>query len=147
MFENRCIQDTDLVFGDQTMKVIVNTKGSVGEINDQLKELLEYLDSGIITGEYTRQLEDAVELVKASEERRHEYMVMKIREMEMINKGKAEGRVEGRAEGIREKTIEDARAMYEEGLELNLIARILKLDVTDVEVMLLTEYNEADVDL
>ena len=76
MFEDRCIQDTDLAFGDQTMKVIVNTKGSVGEVSNELKELLNYLDSGIITGEYTRQLEDAVKLVKASEERRHEYMVM-----------------------------------------------------------------------
>ena len=66
--------------------------------------------------------------VKASEERRHEYMVMKIREMEMKAEGRAEGRVEQKAE--------DARAMYEEGLELNLIARILKLDVTDVEIML-----------
>ena len=128
MFENRCIQDTDLAFGDQTMKVIVNTKGNAGEISAELKEVLNYLDSGIVTGEYTRQLEDAVKLVKASEERRHEYMVMKIREMEMKAEGRAEGRVEQKAE--------DARAMYEEGLELNLIARILKLDVTDVEIML-----------
>ena len=128
MFENRCIQDTDLVFGDQTMKVIVNTKGSVGEINNELKELLDYLDSGIITGEYTRQLEDAVKLVKASEERRHEYMVMKIREMELRDEGEKRGKENQKAD--------DARAMYDDGLEPERIARILKMDVTDVEVML-----------
>ena len=55
-------------------------------------------------------------------------MVMKIHEMEM--------RAEGRAEGIRDKTVEDARAMYEDGLEPERIARILKLDTADVEVML-----------
>ncbi len=101
MFENRCIQDPDLAFDDQTMKVIVNTKGNTGEISDKLKEFLNYLDSGIITGEYTRQLKDAVEMVKVNEERRHEYMVMKIREMEIINKGKAEGIDQNRIESIK----------------------------------------------
>ena len=110
------------------MKVIVNTKGSVGEINNELKELLDYLDSGIITGEYTRQLEDAVKLVKASEERRHEYMVMKIREMELRDEGEKRGKENQKAD--------DARAMYDDGLEPERIARILKMDVTDVEVML-----------
>ena len=110
------------------MKVIVNTKGTVGEVTDGLKEVLVYLDKGKATGEYTKQLDEAVNLVKSSEERRHEYMVMKIHEMEM--------RAEGRAEGIRDKTVEDARAMYEDGLEPERIARILKLDIADVEVML-----------
>ena len=127
-FENRCVQDTELAFGDETLKVIVNTKGTVGEVTDGLKEVLVYLDKGKATGEYTKQLDEAVNLVKSSEERRHEYMVMKIHEMEM--------RAEGRAEGKGEQKVEDARAMYEDGLEPERIARILKLDIADVEVML-----------
>ena len=55
-------------------------------------------------------------------------MVMKIHEMEM--------RAEGRAEGKGEQKAEDARAMYDDGLEPERIARILKLDIADVEVML-----------
>ena len=51
-------------------------------------------------------------------------MVMKIREMQMKNEGRGEQKAE------------DARAMYDDGLEPECIARILKLDVTDVEVML-----------
>lgn len=131
-FENRCVEDTDLPFGDETMKVIVNTKGTVGKISGELKELLIYLDSGIITGEYTKQLEDAVEMVKASEERRHEYMVMKIYEMEIKNEGRAEGEQIGM---INQKT-EDIRAMYDDGLEPERIARIMKLELADVEIVL-----------
>ena len=131
-FENRCIQDTELTFGDEALKVIVNTKGTVGEVTEDLKEVLVYLDEGRTTGEYTKQLDDAVNLVKSSEERRHEYMVMKIHEMEM----RAESRAEGRAEGKGEQKVEDARAMYDDGLEPERIARILKLDIADVEVML-----------
>ena len=100
-FENRCVQDTDLAFGDETLKVIVNTKGTVGEVTDDLKEVLVYLDEGKTTGEYTKQLDDAVNLVKSSLERRHEYMVMKIHEMEIRNEGKAEGVDETRLENIK----------------------------------------------
>ena len=135
-FENRCLEDTKLVFGDETQKVIVNTQGTVGEIHKDLKELLLYMNKGEATGNYTRQLDKAVNLVKSSEERRHEYMVMKIHEMETRAEGRAEGRVEGRAEGIRDKTIEDARAMYDDGLEPERIARILKLEISEVEVIL-----------
>ena len=77
----------------------MNTKGAVGEISDELKEVLIYLDEGRTTGEYTRQLDDAVRLVKSSEERRHEYMVMMIREMEIREEGREEGRKEGNKEG------------------------------------------------
>ena len=127
-FENRCVQDTDLAFGDETLKVIVNTKGTVGKVSDELKEVLVYLDEEKATGEYTKQLDDAVKLVKSSEERRYEYMVMKIHEMELRN----EGRAEGRAEGEKKKTIEVAKSMYDDGLGSEQIARILKLDQTDV---------------
>ena len=50
-FENRCVQDTDLAFGDQTLKVIVNTKGTVGNVTEDLREVLLYLDENKTTGE------------------------------------------------------------------------------------------------
>ena len=55
-------------------------------------------------------------------------MVMKIHEMEM--------RAEGEKTGMKNQIAADARAMYDDGLEPERIARILKLDIADVEVML-----------
>ena len=101
-FENRCIEDPDLPFGDDTVKVLVNTKGTVGDISDELKELIRYLDDGSIGGAYTRELDEAVNGIKSSEERRMEYMVMMAREMEIRAEGRIEGREEGRAEGREE---------------------------------------------
>ena len=95
-FENRCVEALDLPLGDETRKVIVNAKGRVGDISDELKELIIYLDKSIPTGNYTEQLDKAVNLIKSSEMRRHEYMVMMIHDMEI----REEGREEGRAEGI-----------------------------------------------
>ena len=131
-FENRCVEESDLPFGDETVKVIANTRGTVGEISEELKELFLDFDKGIATGAYTRQLDDAVKSVKASEERRHEYMVMMIREMEAraeaLEEGRAEGRQEGREEGALEERQRVAIDMLKEnGMSISFIAKISRL--------------------
>ena len=102
-FENRCIEDERLVLGDETMKIIVNTKGTVGDISDKLREVLIYLDEGRATGAYTKRLDEAVNKVKSSKERRIEYMTMMIHDMEV--------RAEGREEGIDKTRIENIRTI------------------------------------
>ena len=106
-FENRCIEDERLVLGDETMKIIVNTKGTVGDISDKLREVLIYLDEGRATGAYTKRLDEAVNKVKSSEERRIEYMTMMIHDMEV----RAEGKEEGLEEGIDKTRIESIRTI------------------------------------
>ena len=59
-FENRCIEDPALAFGDDTVKVIVNTKGKQDGVSDELREIIRYLDDGTVSGAYSRELEDAV---------------------------------------------------------------------------------------
>ena len=98
-FENTCREEPDLKFGDESYKIVVNTKGRKGDINAHLKEVLEYLEDGSVTGDYSRELDEAVKAVKSSEERRLEYMLLVTRDNEMRAEGRAEGRVEGRAEG------------------------------------------------
>lgn len=101
-FENRCLEVPEVIFGDETVKVVVNTRGTQGENGKALRELLRYLDAGAVSGETSRALEDAVNDVKNSEERRREYMVMMAREMEIREEGREEGRVEGLQEGRNE---------------------------------------------
>ena len=86
-----------------------------------LKEILIYLEAGKATGAYTRQLDEAVRLVKSSEERRHEYMVMMIRDMEKIEEGKEIGKEIGEIIGtvktykrIGRKPADIARVLVEE---------------------------------
>ena len=78
---------------------MVNTKGKAGNISDELKEVLVYLERGEVTGDYSRQLDDVAEQVKTSEQRRHEYMVMMIHDMEVREEGRKEGIKEGRKAG------------------------------------------------
>ena len=90
-FENRCIDDPALALGDETVKVIVNTKGTEGSISPEMKELLKYLDDGTVGGDYTRELAAAVNGIKSSEGRRREYMVWALHEYELREEGREEG--------------------------------------------------------
>ena len=91
-FENRCLEAPSLALGDESVKVVVNTKGSDGAIGPELKELVRYLDDGTVSGSYSQTLEAAVQSVKSSAERRHEYMILMVREQEIRAQEREEGR-------------------------------------------------------
>lgn len=66
-FENRCIEDTSIALGDEATKIILNAKGTVGEVS---------MDGSAPNSEYTRKLEKAVEEIRSDEKWRREYMVL-----------------------------------------------------------------------
>ena len=101
-FENICREEPDLLFGDETVKVIVNTRGEIGEISEELKEVIRYLNDGTISGQYSQELDTAVTAVKSNEERRLEYMTLAMHDMEIREEALEEGRQEGRQEGREE---------------------------------------------
>ena len=41
-FENTCIQEPALKLNDDTVKIILNTKGTMDDVSDEVKELLHY---------------------------------------------------------------------------------------------------------
>ena len=97
-FENICREEPDLLFGDETVKVIVNTRGEIGEISEELKEVIRYLNDGTISGQYSQELDTAVTAVKSNEERRLEYMTLAMHDMEIREEAREEGREEGKDE-------------------------------------------------
>ena len=99
-FENRCIQDTQLTLGDDTVKIILNTKGTRDDICPELKRLLDYIDGKGVSDEFTRDLEDAVRNVRQDEEGRLAYMTLQQEYRERYQEGKEEGIGNGREEGI-----------------------------------------------
>ena len=121
-FENRCLEEPGLPFGDETVKIVLNTKGTGDGISDALRETLLYLDNGTVSGQWSEALESAVDSVKSNEERRREYMVMMAREMEIRAEGRAEGLAEGRAEAEREAAEKISKEL---GVSLERIKEIL----------------------
>lgn len=93
-FQNRCDQDPEILFGDDAVKVVVNTKGTKGEISPELKEAIIYLDREEVTGPYSKELDDAVNDLKSNEERGQEYMMLMTYGAEQKAAGKYIGKVE-----------------------------------------------------
>ena len=85
---------------------------------------------------------DAVKSVKASEERRHEYMVMMIREMEAREEAKEEGRQEG-AMAERERVALNMLRESGPAISVSFIAKMTGF--SEDEVMDLAKENGIDL--
>lgn len=75
-FRNRCDEDPDVLLNDGAFKIFIYTKGTVGEISDELKEVIRYMDTGVAASDYTKALDAEVESVKSDEKWRLEYMTL-----------------------------------------------------------------------
>ena len=75
-FENRCIEDTSIALGDEAKKILLNVKGTEGNVSAELGSLLSYMGGSEPSSDYTRELEKAVAEVKSDEKWRREYMVL-----------------------------------------------------------------------
>ena len=92
-FENLCREDRSVALGDEATKIVLNTKGHVGEISEELKALLRYMDGFAPEDDYTRELDSAVTAIRNDEKWRREYMVLNemLRDRERV--GERRGRV------------------------------------------------------
>ena len=61
---------------DEATRIIINTKGTVGDIDEDLKAVIQYLDSEVASTDYTRALAAEVESIKADEKVRLQYMLL-----------------------------------------------------------------------
>lgn len=66
-FENRCIQNPELGLGDDTTKIILNTKGTMDDVTPELKRLLNFIDGKEAEDDFTRELDEAVQSVRKNE--------------------------------------------------------------------------------
>jgi predicted transposase/invertase (TIGR01784 family) len=78
-FENRCLQDESISLGDMTTKIFLNTKGKLDDIPKPLSNFLKYIDTGEVTDEYTRELEDTV--IEVRKDKRWRKRIMTVEEL------------------------------------------------------------------
>ena len=90
-FENICKEDNNISMGDETVKIFLNAKGTLDDVNDELKAFLDYVAGKKPKDTYVERLEEAVKEAKKNREWRHEYMTLLMRDQ--LNK--KEGREQG----------------------------------------------------
>ena len=132
-----------LPLGDGTRKIVINSTGTKGNISDELKAFISYIDK---PGEVrkSRQTELVADIdtqvVKTNEDSKWRNMFMKyeIDLMKREEKGRVEGRKEGRAEG-EIKGLEIATKilrLFRDGKSEKQIARTVGVDISTVRAML-----------
>ena len=89
-FRERCDQDSSLALGDETTKIFLSTKGTLADVSPDIKAFLDYVDSGIVSGDFVKELAVAVDNVKTNAKVRHDFMTFQMylleREMEATQK-------------------------------------------------------------
>ena len=99
-FENRCVQDLELPLSDDTVKIILNTKGILDDVSIEMKSLLDYIDGKEPEDDFTKELDDAVNEVRDNEKWRLEYMTLQMSYQEKYEMGVQDGIELGIEQGI-----------------------------------------------
>ena len=102
-FENRCSEDIALTLNDGTVKIILNTKGTLDDVSPEMKRLLDYVDGKGVSDTFTRDLEEAVQSARQNEKWRLDYMTLQQEYRERFREGKIEGKIEGKVEILYEE--------------------------------------------
>ena len=98
-FKKRCLENLELELPDEATTMLLNTKGSHGEISKDLKSFYDYVNNHIVTTDFTKQIDDEISYLKLDTKVRREYMLMEARLLDERREGIAEGKDIGFAEG------------------------------------------------
>ena len=74
-FQERCKEEPSLLLlGSATNKIILSTKGTEDDITPELKNFLDYVETGAANDDYTKEMNNAVRVIKNNEKARLEFM-------------------------------------------------------------------------
>ena len=146
-FENRCLENPVLSFGDDATKIILNTEGTVGDISEDLRATLRYFAGDGPQTEYTKGLDEEVADVRESEKWRREFMTLLMRDKENKKLGRYEKMVEAIKNGtIRGLSVTDLSGIL--GVSEDLVNAVLDCsaahsdwDNEDIADWLIQEYE------
>ena len=116
-FETVCKEDNSIKLEDDTNKIILNTKGIIKDLNNEIIEFLKYVehsDSEIANkakGDLVKNIHKKVIEVKNNPKVEVEFMTLLERDREKIEEGIEKGIKKGREEG-REQGIELAKKVF-----------------------------------
>ena len=123
---------------DEATTMILNTKGTHGDISKDIKSFYDYVNNHIVTTDFTKQIDDEISYLKLDTKVRREFMLMEARLLDERREGKAEGLAEGEAIGLAkgeaEHKLKVAKFMLAKGCySLQEITELSGLSLADVE--------------
>ncbi|WP_297417320.1 Rpn family recombination-promoting nuclease/putative transposase [Clostridium sp.] len=125
-FQNVCLEDNNIILNDEAQKIILNTKGMLKDLSEELLEFLKYVENSTddvaksAKGNLVKSIHKRVMEVKNDISVEVEFMTLLERDREKIE----EGRVEERAE--------IAKEMLRDGEPIEKIVKYSKLSENEI---------------
>ena len=141
-FKKRCLENLELELQDEATTMLLNTKGTHGDISKDIKSFYDYVNNHIVTTDFTKQIDDEISYLKLDTKVRREFMLMEARLLDERREGIAEGKEIGLAEGEAiglvkgeaEHKLKVAKLMLAKGCySLQEITELSGLSLADVE--------------
>ncbi|WP_234121623.1 Rpn family recombination-promoting nuclease/putative transposase [Clostridium hydrogenum] len=138
-FKNMCLEDNSIILNDESQKIILNTKGIMKDLNEELLEFLNYVENSTddiaekSRGRLVKNIHRRVQKVKNDISVEVEFMTLLERDREKIEEGRKKGREEGIEVGRGEAIKQLILKQYGKGLSVDYIAEINEIDVEYVK--------------
>lgn len=138
-FKNKCLEEPEIEYNDGALNLFIYTKGHAGDISQDLKELLRYLESTTWDNAVSsplREVQSMVDKIKYDKEVSISYMKSYERDWMMRN----EGRVEGYADSIKDflsdlgPIPENIAARIDGETDLSLLKQWMKLSARSASI-------------
>lgn len=128
-FESICIEDNSIKLNDESQKIILNTKGCMNNLDEEILEFLKYVEYSNedtvknTKGTLVKHIHERVKKVKNDASMEVEFMTLLERDREKIE--------EGREEGI--KLTKKVLKLFSNGETVDNIAKICEISVEMVK--------------
>ena len=130
-FQNVCLEDNNIMLNDEAEKIILNTKGLMKDLSDELLEFLAYVEDSKddvvrqAKGNLVKSIHKRVQEVKNDVSMEVEFMTLLERDREKIEEGKEEKAIEIAKEMLKdnepiEKIIKYSKLSREEILKIKI---------------------------
>ncbi len=151
-FKSICEEDRDLPLGDGRCIMFLNTKGSVGDLSNDMDAFFDYLNGGVSSigtgkdsgSEFVEMVDNYVLDINGDEDWRQGYMKYELNLIEKYKEGEASGEAKGisigRAEGV---SIGEAnersrmvKSLIEQGVPIEVIAKAASISIEETRSLL-----------
>ena len=126
-FTYRCKENGNLQMGDLTENIFLNVKAADKTEDEELAAFLRYVNGQSATTSFTRMLDKEATRIKNNDDWRLKAMTL---DMEIKDMKKRE-----REKGKQERSLEIAKAMLADGMEISKVAKLTNLSVKEVAAL------------
>ena len=134
-FTYRCKENGNLQMGDLTENIFLNVKAADKTDDEELAAFLRYVNGQSATTSFTRMLDKEATRIKNNDDWRLKAMTLDMEIKDMKKREREKGKQEGLRVGKQERTLEIAKAMLADGMEIAKVAKLTNLSVKEVTAL------------